>query len=331
LIVNDENSDPLYIMLQRAVYEAGTKEGESAWAAFKRKVKGQKGKVVFLTKDFDNPLMFIVDEHEKRITALEAENKTLQETINSSGIIMKKKPEKNFPWHEYPDVEEQAMRMIFERSIGNQDVIEFIDKAVPALAGKYTTHVNARFVKGRPGRFNADIAVPTGSAPTTWLELWKIATFEYGEGWIKRVMRYANAWAKFRDKNGNIPKGWNRSDPNKFIKSGELAKLRDRFHRGDFPTAKVELLSEIEKAGQQGLTKKQIIDLGLEQRRLQEIVKTDEIFMEGDRYVHYAFAPHFPSNLSARIAADKHLLELKVHGSEHREGRQKRRKTASAA
>jgi hypothetical protein len=334
VIANDDNTDPLYILLQRAVYEEGTHEGEASWSLFKRKARGQKGKVVFMTQDFANPLMFIVKEHEEHIERLEAENQHLREQIERSGIIMKKKPEKNFPWHEYPEVEQRAMKMLFEGGSGNQEIIDYIDGAVPELAGRYTTHVNARFVKGRPNNFATEIEVKEGSGPTTWMELWKIATLEYGEGWIKRVMRYAGAWAKFKDKNTGTPKGWNRRDPNKYIGAREMAKLRERFHRGDFLTAKVELLKEIEDAGKDGLTKEQMSDFGLDLRRLQEVVKTDEVFVEGDRHIHWSQAPLFPQNHGARIAMEKYTVELatRVHGSEHREGRQgKGRKRSPAA
>lgn len=166
-----------------------------------------------------------------------------------------------------------------------------------------------------------------GNGPITWMELWSIGSFAHGAGWPIRVMYYANSWENFQI-NDSKPDGWNTLDPNDYISKKNRSLLRQKYHEGNFLHAKDELLWFCEEAGKKGLTQSQMNSLGLSTRRRTALVEGDLLFMEGDRNIHFTFAPEFPDNAQARIANTKHLnektkqLNTPIHGSERRERQQ---------
>lgn len=326
--------DPLYVLLRRALDDDGP-EGKVAWGMFAKRAKGKPGHIFYMTEDYTNPLMFVVEQYEQRIAELERINAHLQSALNAAGVSPKKQKAKSFPWEKYPQVELEAFRMIFERRRPMAEVKDYVRDHAPEAEGN-TTFINQRFIQGRPN--NIPIEVKKGSGETSWSELWKIGTLSHADGWIQRVMRYGSGWEKFQQE-GHVPKDWSRTDPNKFIDAAGRKNLRDLYHSNGFPAAGDELEGLVREAGADGITTEELKKMGIGGRRF-DIRHRDVIFDEGGRWYHQSFGFQFPDNKKAAVAYSKFmdkLEELKlatplkrdtVHGSEHR-GR--RRGAVSAA
>jgi hypothetical protein len=77
---------PLYTLLCRAVDDEGP-EGSVAFEMFRKRVKGKKGSLYFLSEeDEDSPLMFVIADKKRQIEELTAEVKQLK---NQFGRVLK--------------------------------------------------------------------------------------------------------------------------------------------------------------------------------------------------------------------------------------------------
>jgi len=317
-IIMSEDHDPLYVLLRRSVEDDGP-EGSVAFGIFKKRAKGNPGKIFFLTEDYSNPLMFVVKEYEQRIAQLETANEFLKRSLDAAGIAPKKQKTQSFPWEKYPEIELRAFQMRFHEKRSAAEIKDYILAHCPE-AEDNTTFVNQRFIQGRP---NPDfgIEVRQGGEPIDWAELWKIGTLQHADGWIQRVMRYGNGWATFQ-KEGHVPKDWSNRDPNKFINTKHRKLLRELYHTAGFLPAAKEVEALVEAAGQTGITPDDLNKQGVSTRRVSDLEHQAVIFKHEKRWVHYSFAHLYPSNPNAITAMHKFVQHhgVKVHGSEHREG-----------
>jgi hypothetical protein len=301
-------NEPLYVLLRRAMNDSGN-EGDIAWNKFVERANNIPGSIFFLTKEFSNPLMYVVEEYEQRIKDLESRNEHLQRQFDEAGIPLKKQKVASFPWEKYPEIEVRAFEMRFKEKKPVATIIDYILQHCPE-AEDNTTFVNQRFVHNRPSS-SFNIEVKTGSEPIDWAELWKIGTCERTDRWIQRVIYYGGGLDKFL-KDGLVPKEWPKVDPNKIINAKGRKTLRDLFHHGFLSPVK-ELESFIEEAGPTGITHKELLQRGADHRRFDELENQSVIFKDNDQWVHYGFGHLFANNPKASLCSMKYIQE---HGRE---------------
>lgn len=307
--------DSAYLLLRRAIDDFDdqtnelTNEGKVAFRKFRKIVKNHRGKIFFLPENFENPLMFVVDEYARQIEELQRSNLFLQRALDEAGVAPKKQKTKSFPWDKYPDLEIDAFRKLFDEKRPMSEVKDYIRDRAPE-AEDNSTFLNQRFVQGRPGP-NMPITVKNGTERTDWKELWKISTRQHAAGWIQRAMRLGNGWHKFQ-KNGHVPKNWLSLDPNKFIGPADRANLRNLYHSNQLPPAGEELESIIRNAGADGITEEELKQQGISTRRF-EIRKQKIIFKVEDRWYHHTVAHLFVHNPDEQVAHNARVALWNFH------------------
>ena len=285
---NKVNHD-LSRLLHRAIHDDGP-EGDNAIRMFRQKARKLNEVNLFCLDQSDShPLMILLKDADETIERLKKE--LVKERERTKHLPAARAiPVDAFPWDKHPEVEKKAAIM-FLKGIAEIDIEDFVMDQTGADERKGRI-INARFINGHPPQ-SLNITVKTGSGSIGWDELWKIGSSVHTKAWMPRVLRYAGVFDDVAT-NDRLPKMLITQNPNSFISPEKRNALRDLYHTGRLPTAKTEAEMLILGTAERGITKKKLGGMGMDSRRVVELINTSRVFFVEDRLVHRDFASYYP-------------------------------------
>lgn len=316
------------IVLQRWLAD-DTVESEAAFRRLKPMLKAEPSRIYIVPDGYTNPLRFVVDEQREELDACYKEIARLTKQLEKVGGGQNKMTE--FPWGEYPELECEIARMFFVERRSFEEIEVYVEDETGIVRDNTSKPATQRLRhKAPPAGLN--IEVKTGSGPTTWLEIWRIGSFNYGQNWLRRVLNYAGTLDKLERK-GRIADGWNRMDVNKVFNGEARNHLRAMFHSNTLPSAagaRSEILNFAKDSGRQGTTIELMKARGLEQRRFGEILRNGDMFEANGRIINTDFADHYVNQRDPEIATEASTAKANRLRNEHRKERKASRAKASA-
>jgi hypothetical protein len=289
-------------------------EAENAGRALKRALRGTAQRVYLIPDSYTNGLRFVVDElllDVDRLTGeIAARDRRIEELEAGGG----QNKSTTFPWDRYPEVLHRISLMMAEEGETFENIERYVEDETGIIRGKTSQPATQRLKHKSPPP-SLVIDVLRGRDETSWLELWKIASIQYGDDWLKRIINYANAWNKFakpvrKGEAKSVPTRWAKTNPNNFISPEMREKLREQFHNGTLPCsrgARNEILDFVHSKGIHGVARRAMTERGLDQRRFEEILDKGSCFLmtfeDGEeRFIHTDFADHYPNDAGAQAA-----------------------------